>query len=78
MLAIRYKSPKHSLQAMQEEKEASPKAHSKTAGINHLLDVLFFCLSVDNTESRDNLLSLSDEYRQMRSHPTTPFVTVLF
>lgn len=41
MLGIGYKSPKHSLQSMQEEKEASPEAHSKMAGINFLLDVLF-------------------------------------
>jgi len=36
---------------MQEEKAASPEAHSKMLEINLLLDVSFFSLSVDNTSS---------------------------
>lgn len=45
MLSIRYKSPEHSLQSMQQEKEAPLEVHSensKMAGINHLLDVAVF------------------------------------
>lgn len=45
---------------MQEEKEPSPEVRTKMTAINHLPDVLFFLLSVNNTESLDNHLSLSD------------------
>lgn len=68
MLGIRYKSHKHSTVSAGRGRGISRGAF-KDGWDKSPPVCVFFSLSVDNMESLDNQLSLSDEYREMKIPP---------